>query len=24
MASEKGIGKRTALSEFNCQHRGGK
>ena len=24
IASEKGIGKRTALSEFNCQHRGGK
>ena len=24
IASEKGMGKRTALSEFNCQHRGGK
>lgn len=24
IASEKAMGKRTALSEFNCQHRGGK
>ena len=24
IASEKGMGKRTDLSEFNCQHRGGK